>query len=138
MNGVRIISLPRISDERGSLTFMEGNSQIPFEMKRIYYVYGVPESQNRGAHANIEAEQIIIAVSGKFDVTLDDGDERKKYTLESPDKALYVPPKIWVELENFSAGAVMLVLRPTAYDKNDYIRDYEEFRAMVKNVVKGV
>ena len=131
VDNCRIIPLPCISDDRGSLTFMEGNSQIPFGMKRIYYVYNVPENKNRGAHANIESEQIIIAISGKFDVRLDDGKEKKEHTLGNPAEALYIPPKIWVELENFSHGAVMLVLRPTTYDKNDYVRDYGEFMKLV-------
>ena len=125
----RIIHLPKISDPRGSLTFVENRNQIPFEIRRVYYLYEVPEGYERGAHAHKELHQLIIAMSGSFDVLLDDGEKRKYFRLDRPSLGLYVCPMIWRELSNFSPGSVCLVLASNLYDENDYYRDYGEYLA---------
>ena len=123
----RIIELPRISDSRGSLTFVENYSQIPFEIKRIYYLYDVPGDSGRGSHAHKDLQQLIIAMSGSFDVVLDDGLEKKRFHLARSYYGLYVCPMIWRELDNFSSGSVCLVLASNLFNDNDYFRDYGEF-----------
>lgn len=125
----RIIQLPKISDPRGSLTFVENRNQIPFEIRRVYYLYDVPAGYERGAHAHKELHQLIIAMSGSFDVLLDDGKNRKDFHLDRPFSGLYVCPMIWRELSHFSAGSVCLVLASNLYDENDYYRDYGEYLA---------
>ena len=130
----RIIELPKITDPRGNLTFIEGNRHIPFEIKRVYYLYDVPGGATRGGHAHKELEQLIIAISGSFDVLLDDGDERKCFHLNRSYFGLYVPSMIWRELENFSSASVCLVLASQEYDEADYYRDYDEFIEAVRGV----
>lgn len=127
----KIVSLPKISDLRGSLTFIEGNNHIPFDIKRIYYLYNIPENAERGAHGHKELQQLIIAVSGSFDVILDDGSERKTFQLNSPDSGLYVCPGMWRDIVNVSQNAVCLVLASQLYDENDYLRNYDDFLGMV-------
>lgn len=133
INDCKIIDLPTVPDERGTLTFMETGNHIPFEMKRIYYMYGIPEKENRGDHANVYSEQVVIALNGKFDITIDDGKEKKTYTMNNPGEGLYIPQLIWVDIENFSPGSIILVLRPTPYDANDYIRNYEDYKKRVND-----
>ncbi|NPA52742.1 MAG: WxcM-like domain-containing protein [Aquificae bacterium] len=128
----KIIELPKIHDKRGNLTFIEGNRHIPFEIKRVYYLYDVPGGEARGGHAHKELQQLIIAVSGSFDVILDDGFERKRVHLNRSYYGLYIPTMIWRELDNFSTGAVCLVLASQYYDEKDYIRDYNEFLKLAK------
>jgi len=128
----KIIDLPKISDRRGNLTFIEENRHIPFKIKRVYYLYDVPGGESRGGHAHKRLQQFIIAASGSFDVILDDGFERKKFHLNRSYYGLYVAPMIWRELNNFSSGSVCLVLASDFYDENDYIRDYETFKKMVR------
>lgn len=123
----RIIQLPVIPDERGNLTFVEENHHIPFEIKRVYWLYDVPGGASRGAHAHKELYQLIIAASGSFRVTLDDGREKKSFFLNRSYQGLLVPPGIWRDLDDFSSGAVCMVLASELYDAKDYIRDYEEF-----------
>ncbi len=123
----RIIELPKIHDRRGNLTFIEENKHIPFEIKRVYYLYDVPGGESRGGHAHKQLQQFIIAASGSFDVILDDGFNRKRFHLNRSYYGLYVPTMIWRELDNFSTGAVCLVLASEYYDESDYIRDYQEF-----------
>jgi dTDP-4-dehydrorhamnose 3,5-epimerase-like enzyme len=123
----RIIDLPKITDARGNLTFIEGNVHIPFDIKRIYYLYDVPGGAERGGHAHVELQQLIIAVSGSFDVILKDGFETRKYHMNRPYYGLYVSTKVWRELTNFSLGSVCLVFASTIYDESDYIRDYRQF-----------
>jgi len=123
----KIIKLPKIYDSRGNLTFIEGKKHIPFEIKRVYYLYDVPSGAIRGGHAHKRLQQLIIAVSGSFDVILDDGYTRKRFHLNRPYYGLYIPTMVWRELDNFSAGAVCLVLASEYYDEDDYIRDYEVF-----------
>jgi len=128
----KIIELPKINDKRGNLTFIEGNKHIPFDIKRVYYLYDVPGGESRGGHAHKRLQQFIIAASGSFDVILDDGFERKRFHLNRSYYGLYVCPMIWRELNNFSSGSVCLVLASEHYDEQDYIRDYEMFIKMVK------
>lgn len=123
----KIIDLSRISDSRGSLTFVESGKEIPFDIKRIYYLYDVPGGAERGEHAHKDLHQLIIAMSGSFDVVLDDGTAKKRFHLSRSYYGLYVCPMIWRVLENFSYGAVCLVLASNLYDEDDYYRDYEEY-----------
>ncbi|MEM3730868.1 MAG: FdtA/QdtA family cupin domain-containing protein [Candidatus Bathyarchaeia archaeon] len=129
----KIIYLPKVSDTRGNLTFIEENKHIPFEIKRVYYIYDVPGGESRGGHAHRRLQQFMIAASGSFDVILDDGFKRKKFHLNRAYYGLYIPPMIWRELNNFSSGAVCLVLASDLYDADDYIRDYETFKRMVNS-----
>lgn len=131
MEGVRLIDFPIVHEPRGNLSFIEGNRHIPFEIRRVYYLYDVPGGATRGGHAHRELEQVIIAVSGSFDVVLDDGRERAKFSLNRSYHGLYVPRMIWRELENFSSGAVSLVLASDIYREEEYIRDFGEFRHLV-------
>ena len=125
----RLIQLPRIQDPRGNLTFVEGGSHIPFDIARVYCLYDVPAGATRGGHAHRQLEQVIIAVSGSFDVVLDDGaGEERRYCLDRSDLGLYVPTMQWRELENFSSGSVLLALASMKYSEDDYYRDYDEFR----------
>ena len=123
----RIIDLRKISDPRGNLTPIEGGGDVPFEIKRIYYLYDVPSGESRGAHAHKELQQLIIAANGSFTITLDDGRKKKAFTLNRPYQGLLVVPGIWRDLDDFSSGAVLLCLASEHYMTGDYIRDYEEF-----------
>ena len=123
----RIIELPKIADPRGNLTFIEGNTQIPFDIKRVYYLYDVPGGGERGGHAHKELSQLIIAMSGSFDVILDDGENKKRVHLNRSYQGLYVCPMIWRELDNFSSGSVCLVLASNLYSEDDYFRDKHDF-----------
>ena len=123
----RIIDLPKISDPRGNLTFIEAGSHIPFDIQRVYYLYDVPGGAERGGHAHKALHQLIIAMSGSFDVVLDDGRDKKRVHLNRSYYGLYVCPMIWRELDNFSSGSVCMVLASNRYDEADYFRDYGEF-----------
>jgi dTDP-4-dehydrorhamnose 3,5-epimerase-like enzyme len=123
----RIIELPKIADPRGNLTFIEGNNQIPFDIKRVYYLYDVPGGGERGGHAHKELRQLIIAMSGSFDVILDDGENKKRVHLNRSYQGLFVCPMIWRELDNFSSGSVCLVLASNLYSEDDYFRDKHDF-----------
>jgi hypothetical protein len=123
----RLIDLPKISDPRGNLTFIEGNQHVPFDIKRVYYTYDVPGGSDRGAHAHKRLHQLIIAMSGSFDVVLDDGVEKKRFHLNRSYFGLYVCPMMWRELDNFSSGSVCLVLASELFDPEDYYRDYDLF-----------
>ena len=123
----RIIDLRKISDPRGNLTPIEGGLDLPFDIKRIYYLYDVPSGESRGAHAHKELQQLIIAANGSFTITLDDGQNKKAFTLNRPYQGLYVVPGIWRDLDDFSSGAVLLCLASEHYQAEDYIRDYDEF-----------
>lgn len=124
-----IVDLPKIADSRGNLTFVEGGRHAPFEIARVYYLYDVPVGGERGGHAHKELEQLFVAVSGSFDVVLDDGCNKKRVHLDRPDSGLYVCPMIWRELDSFSSGSVCMVLASHLYDEGDYFRDYSEFAA---------
>ena len=123
-----IVSLPKIEDERGNLTFIEGGRHVPFEFKRVYYLYDVPGGAERGGHAHHDLRQFIVAASGSFDVILDDGNERQRFHLNRSYSGLYIAPMIWREIDNFSGGSVCLVLASSFYDESDYLRDYDAFR----------
>jgi dTDP-4-dehydrorhamnose 3,5-epimerase-like enzyme len=123
----RIIELPKIADPRGNLSFIEGGRHVPFDIKRVYYLYDVPGGSDRGSHAHKSLHQFIVAMSGSFDVVLDDGRKKKRFHLNRSYYGLYVCPMMWRDLDNFSSGAVCMVLASTYYDAGDYIRDYDEF-----------
>lgn len=122
-----MVDLPKITDPRGNLTFVEGGRQIPFEIQRVYYLYDVPGGGERGGHAHKGLQQLIIAMSGSFDVVLDDGKNKKRVHLNRSYNGLYVCPMIWRELDNFSSGSVCMVLASNKYDEEDYYRNYDEF-----------
>lgn len=123
----KLISLPKIHDPRGNLTFVEGGSHVDFDIQRVYYLYDVPGGSSRGGHAHKALRQLIIAMSGSFDVLLDDGVEKKTFHLNRSYVGLYVCPMIWRELDNFSSASVCMVLASNRYDEADYYRDYDQF-----------
>ena len=123
----KIIDLPKITDARGNLTFVEGGNHIPFDIQRVYYLYDVPGGAARGGHAHKGLHQLIIAMSGSFDVVLDDGESKKRVHLNRSYNGLYVCPMIWRELDNFSSGSVCMVLASNKYDEEDYFRGYAQF-----------
>ncbi len=129
----RIIELPRITDPRGNLTFIEGGNHLPFQIARVYYLYDVPGGESRGGHAHRELEQFIIAMSGSFDVELDDGREQRTFSLNRSYYGLYMPRLVWRELVNFSSGSVCTVLASRPYEEEDYFRDYDEFVAAMRS-----
>jgi dTDP-4-dehydrorhamnose 3,5-epimerase-like enzyme len=128
----KIIELPKISDARGNLSFIEGGKHIPFDIKRVYYLYDVPGGSDRGSHAHKKLQQFIVAMSGSFDVVLEDGQQQQRFHLNRSYFGLYVCPMMWRYLDNFSSGAVCMVLSSTMYDEGDYIRDYDKFMEVVK------
>jgi len=127
IESIRIIELPKITDNRGNLTFIESTKHIPFDIARVYYLYDVPGGAERGGHAHKELHQLIIAMSGSFDVVLDDGKEKRRFHLNRSYYGLYVCPMMWRELDNFSSGSVCMVLASNYYDESDYYRDYQDF-----------
>ena len=127
INDCRLILLPKVADPRGNLTFIEGGRHVPFAIERVYYLYDVPGGADRGGHAHKELHQLIIAMSGSFDVVLDDGAERKRFHLNRSYSGLYVCPMIWRLIDNFSSGSVCMVLASNRYSEDDYYRDYEEY-----------
>jgi len=127
----KIIELPRVLNSKGNLTAIEGGKHIPFQIKRVYYLYDVPGGSERGGHAHKELHQLIIAMSGSFDVVLDDGQEKKRVHLNRSYYGLYVGPMIWRELDNFSSASVCLVLASEIYLETDYYRDYSLFQSAI-------
>jgi hypothetical protein len=130
--GCSVIKLPRIADPRGNLTFIESQRHIPFEIKRIFYLYDVPGGETRAGHALKKCHQFIIALSGSFDIILDDGTRKKRYHLNRSYYGLYVPPLIWREIDNFSTNSVCLVMASEFYKEADYYRDYVGFKRVVR------
>ena len=124
-----IIQLPKFLDARGNLSFIEQENHIPFKIERTYWIYDVPGGEHRGGHAYIENEELIVALSGSFDVIVDDGNEKKIFSLNRSYYGLYVPKGTWREMQNFSTNSLALILSSTRYDENDYIRDYDEFKS---------
>jgi hypothetical protein len=122
-----VIDISKIHSESGNITVLENKKDVPFDVKRIYYLYDIPGGESRGGHAHYELEQYIVAASGSFDVILDDGENKKRITLNRPNFALHIVPGLWRELSNFSSGAICLVLASHKYDEKDYIRDYKEY-----------
>lgn len=123
-----ILELPKIADPRGSLTFVEAARHVPFEIKRVFYLYDVPSGETRAGHALRNCHQFIIAMSGSFDLIVDDGAQKQHFHLNRSDCGLYVPPLMWREIENFSTNSVCLVLASEFYDEADYLDDYAEFK----------
>ncbi|MBS0270179.1 MAG: WxcM-like domain-containing protein [Proteobacteria bacterium] len=132
----KLLELPKITDERGNLTFVEGHRHVPFPINRVYYLYDVPGGSERGGHAHKELEQFIVAMSGSFDVVLSDGHTEQRFNLNRSYFGLYVCPMIWRSLDNFSSGAVCLVLASDFYKESDYYRDYNEYLA-AKGIAKS-
>ena len=127
---VKIIELPKILDARGNLSFAEQNNQIPFEIKRTYWIYDVPGGESRGGHAFRKNEEVIIALSGAFDVVVDDGERQKRFNLNRSYYGLYIPKGLWRTMENFSTNAFALEFASMHYDEGDYIYDYDQFLKM--------
>ncbi len=128
----RLIDLQEFRDERGKLAVVEGNRHIPFDIQRVYYLYEVTDGAERGVHAHRELQQIIIPISGSFEVILDDGQERKHFHLSRPNQGLYVCPMVWREIHNFSDHSVCMVLASRHYEPSDYIHEYDEFITAVR------
>lgn len=124
---IKTINLPKILDERGNLSFIEGQNHAPFEIKRVYWIYDVPGGEFRGGHAFKETEELIVALSGSFDVVLHDGKSEHRYQLNRSYNGIYIPKMIWRKLDNFSTNSLALILASTEYNEKDYIRDYDEF-----------
>jgi hypothetical protein len=135
LSDCKLFNLPKISDPRGNLSFIEGGHHIPFDIKRVYYLYDVPGGSDRGSHAHKNLHQFIVAMSGSFDVVLDDGKEKKRFHLNRSYYGLYVCPMMWRELDNFSSGAVCMVLASEHFSEADYIREYQEFLNITNNIV---
>jgi hypothetical protein len=129
----KLIDLPRINDPRGNLTFLETERHVPFEFKRVYYLYDVPGGASRAGHALKGCHQFLIAISGSFDVLLYDGRDKRRYPLNRSYYGLYIPPLIWREIEEFSSGSVCLMLASEWYDEKDYLRDYSDFLKAVSS-----
>ena len=129
---VEIITIPKVEDHRGNLAIIEKNV-LPFDVKRVYYLFDVPSTAHRGGHAHKEQSEFLVALSGSFDVVLKDGNTTKTVTLNKPDKGLLISTNIWRELENFSSGAVCLVLASDVFSEDDYIRNYDEFISFLSN-----
>ena len=128
----KIIELPKIPDPRGNLTFIEGDRHVPFEIKRVFYLYDVPTGEDRGAHAHKKLHQFLICLSGSFEVSLDDGKTKSVIKLNRPWKGLHIPPMIWASEVNFDSGSVCLVLASDFYNESDYIRDYDEYLKFIQ------
>ena len=129
---IKIIYLPKIEDQRGNLTFIEENDHIPFNIKRVYWIYDVPGGEVRGGHAYIKNNEFIIALSGSFDVIINDGKKRKKFSLNRSYYGLYVPNMLWRSVENFSTNSLCLVLASEKYNEKDYIRNLDEYKKIKK------
>jgi len=127
LNKIQLVDVPKILDERGNLSFIEELNHIPFQIKRIYWIYDVPGGEVRGGHAYKTLHEFIVALSGSFDVVLDDGKTKKTYSLNRSYYGLYIPNMIWRSIENFSTNSLCMILASEKYDENDYVRDYEEF-----------
>ena len=130
MNEVKLLTLPKILDKRGNLTFIEGNQHLPFQIARTYWIYDVPGGETRGGHAFREQEEFIVALSGSFDIVIDTGKIKSVFHLNRSYNGLYIPKGIWRHMENFSTNSLALVIASTVYNKADYIFDYDEFCKM--------
>ena len=133
IQAARLIQLPKISDVRGNLSFLENGQLIPFEINRAYWLYDVPGGESRGGHAYIVNQEFVIALSGSFDVTVDDGIAKKTFTLNRSYYGLYIPNGLWRVIDNFSTNSLALELASTKYDRKDYVEDYEQFLYMKRN-----
>lgn len=133
----RLLQLPQVTDERGNLTFIEGGVHIPFDIDRIYYLYDVPGGAERGGHAHKTLHQLLIALSGSFDVHIDNGRDRRSFHLNRAYNGLYIPPMNWREIDNFSGGSVCLALASARFEESDYIRDYIVYTHAARTIVAG-
>lgn len=133
IDDVRLVELPRFYDPRGNLSFAEQNNHVPFAIQRTYWIYDVPGGENRGGHAYKLTSEFIIAISGGFDVTVDDGKRSKTFTLNRSYYGLYIPKGLWRQMENFSTNSLALEFADTKYDRNDYIEDYDEYVKLKNN-----
>ena len=127
LNDIKIIEIPKIEDTRGNLSVIEGNA-VPFEIKRVYYLYDIPSGGTRGGHSHKDCQELLVALSGSFDVIVNDGSEQKTVILNKPNVGLLIPNGIWREVQNFSSGSVCLVLASDVFAEEDYIRDFEDFK----------
>lgn len=132
MQGVKIIEFPKIPDERGNLSFFENNAHIPFSISRTYWIYDVPGGEVRGGHADKSLQEVIIALSGSFDVVLNDGVSEKTFTLNRSYYGLYVPKMIWRHMQNFSTNSLAMIVSDQPYDENEYLRNFDQYKDMVK------
>lgn len=123
----KLIELPKISDPRGNLTFIEGSKHIPFEIKRIYYLYDIPGGAHRAGHAHQKLHQVVVAIAGSFDITLNDGFSQDKVHLNRSYQGLYIPPMIWRDIDNFSSGAVCMAMASEWFEETDYYREFDQF-----------
>jgi len=126
-NDCKLITIDQIGDRRGHISVVENNKEVPFEIMRVFYLYDIPGGESRGAHAHKECHQLLVAVSGGYQVEVNDGANVRVYTLNRPNLALHIPPGIWASEINFTSGSICLVLASHEYDEEDYIRDYEDF-----------
>lgn len=133
LNDCRLITLNKHHHENGNLTVVENCQEIPFDIKRIYYIYDVPGGIERGGHSHYECERVLVAVSGSFNVTITDGVDSITYTLNRSNMGLYIAPGIWLTLNNFSSGSVVLAIASQEYDPDDYVRDFNEFLSLTEN-----
>ncbi|MCU7548501.1 FdtA/QdtA family cupin domain-containing protein [Chitinophagaceae bacterium LB-8] len=133
LNKVKLISLPKILDERGNLSFFESRNHLPFEINRVYWIYDVPGGEIRGGHAFKQQEEIIVALSGSFDIVLNDGMDEKKFTLNRSYSGLYIPAMIWRHMENFSTNSLAFVAASTMYDDSDYMRLFDEYKNTIND-----
>jgi dTDP-4-dehydrorhamnose 3,5-epimerase-like enzyme len=133
----RFIDMPIINDPRGNLSFIEGGRHVPFDIKRVYYLYDVPGGAHRGGHAHRKLHQLVIAMSGSFDIVLDDGERTRRYHLNRSYYGLYIAPMMWREMDNFSSGSVCLVLASDYYDESDYFRDHGTFLEAARALKAG-
>ena len=136
IEGVQLIDLPKIKDPRGNLSFFENSNQIPFDIKRTYWIYDVPGGEIRGSHAFKESHELIVALSGSFDIVLNDGEKEVKFSLNRSYFGLYVPNLLWRRLENFSTNSFALVVSSIPFNSNDYIRDFDEFKKLKNEIEK--
>ena len=130
---IKRLDMPRIQDPRGNLSFVESSRHIPFDIKRVFYLYDIPGGASRGGHAHKKLQHVLIALSGSFDVNVDDGVEKKRFTLDRAHTGLYIPPMMWCDIDNFSSGSVCLVLTSDFYDEQDYYREYADFISAARN-----
>lgn len=133
ISDVKILELPKFLDARGNLSFVEQNNHVPFEIKRTYWIYDVPGGEDRGGHAFRKNEEVVIALSGAFDVVVDDGEQKKTFSLNRSYYGLYIPAGLWRTMENFSTNSFALEFGAVAYSAEDYIRDYDEFLKLKKD-----
>ncbi len=136
LSEAKIIDLPKICDRRGNLSFIQNQTHVTFDIARVYWIYDVPGGQYRDGHAFRTQHELIVALSGSFDVVLKDGNETKRFHMSRSYYGLYVPPLTWREIDNFSTNSVAIVLSSTTYDENDYIRDYESYKSILNNELK--